>query len=581
MAGILFAAMLPAADVKVTGKEGAWELRVDGKPYFVKGGGGGADKTLLAKMGGNSFRTWGTNHAQKELEIGKENGLTVTLGYWLGHERHGFDYSDAARVKKQFDDVKKVVEQYKDHPSLLIWAFGNEMEMDCKHPVELWTHINELAKMAKAIDPHHPVMTVIAEIPNEKVKLIHQYCPDVDIIGINTYGGVHSIAERWRNAGGTKPFIVTEFGPAGHWETGRTLGMPNEPTSTEKGEWMAGAYQKAIEGERGKLCLGSYAFTWGWKMEATPTWYGMLLPDGSVLATAEAMQIAWNGPALKNHVPVIKPIKNIDAKGDNTYIVTADASDPDHDKLAWTWSLIHEGGNYDTGGEVQAMAPDFPDAIIAGQGTSVATVKLPGGGNFRLYAYVRDGKGGAAYANVPLKGDGQRVEAKIPRVALPCAVYADGAPERWFPSGYMGNTGAVKMDLACTDSPYSGDTCIRVDYNASDNWAGVMWQSPANDWGKAAGGFNLDSATMLEFWARGEKGGEKISFQIGGLDKTEFPDSDKVELKDVTLKPQWTRYRIPLDGRNLSCIKTGFQWVIAHPGKPVTFYLDDIRYTND
>ena len=47
------------------------------------------------------------------------------------------------------------------------------------------------------------------------------------------------------------------------------------------------------------------------------------------------------------------------------------------------------------------------------------------------------------------------------------------------------------------------------------------------------------------------------------------------------LKNVWTRYRIPLDGRDMQCIKTGFKWVIANPGKPITFYLDDIYYTQD
>ena len=75
--------------------------------------------------------------------------------------------------------------------------------------------------MVHQLDPNHPTMTVVAEIGGNKVRNIHKYCPDIDMIGINSYGGGPSLAERYREAGGSKPFVVTEFGPPGAWETGR------------------------------------------------------------------------------------------------------------------------------------------------------------------------------------------------------------------------------------------------------------------------------------------------------------------------------------------------------------------------
>ena len=81
--------------------------------------------------------------------------------------------------------------------------------------------------MVHEIDPKHPAMTVIAEIGDKKVQKIHQYCPDIDAIGINSYGGGPSLAARYRAAGGKKPFVVTEFGPPGTWESGRNaFGAP-------------------------------------------------------------------------------------------------------------------------------------------------------------------------------------------------------------------------------------------------------------------------------------------------------------------------------------------------------------------
>jgi hypothetical protein len=167
---------------------------------------------------------------------------------------------------------------------------------------------------------------------------------------------------------------------------------------------------------------------------------------------------------------------------------------------------------------------------------------------------------------------------------LPFAVYTEsGADSPWYASGYMGNTGAVAMDENYTVDPKNGESCIRVEYRANADWAGVVWQDPANDWGDAAGGYNLEGATALEFWARGAEGGEVVSFGFGllGAD-AKHPDSGKGELKDIRLTDEWRRYRIEIGGNvDLQRIKTGFYWVLAGQGKPLTFYIDEIRYVQD
>ena len=82
----------------------------------------------------------------------------------------------------------------------------------------VWTAINSLSVMVHQLDPAHPTMTVVAEIGGDKVKNIHALCPEIDIIGINSYGGAVSLGERYRKLGGTKPYLLTEYGPAGIWE---------------------------------------------------------------------------------------------------------------------------------------------------------------------------------------------------------------------------------------------------------------------------------------------------------------------------------------------------------------------------
>ena len=46
----------------------------------------------------------------------------------------------------------------------------------------------------------------------------------------------------------------------------------------------------------------------------------------------------------------------------------------------------------------------------------------------------------------------------------------------------------------------------------------------------------------------------------------------------MKLKQEWKRYSIDLDDKDLSRIKTPFVWTLGGRGRPVTFYLDDIRF---
>jgi len=78
--------------------------------------------------------------------------------------------------------------------------------------------------------------------------------------------------------------------------------------------------------------------------------------------------------------------------------------------------------------------------------------------------------------------------------------------------------------------------------------------------------------------ARGEVGGEIVEFKMGILRNKEFSDSASATTGKVKLTAGWQRYDIPLQGKDLKCIKTGFVWTVGGRDEPVTFYLDDIRY---
>ena len=307
---IFFAVEPPAfCEVRIVAENGRWQMLRDGQPYFIKGGGGnvGAMKSLAA-AGGNSIRLWGDYHLGEALDAAQKAGLTVTAGFWLGQVRQGFDWSDAESLAKQREHIRATVLKYKDHPALLVWALGNEMEDAQGKNGAVWTAINSLAVMVHELDPQHPTMTVIAEIGGDKVKNIHRLCPEIDIVGINSYAGAVSVGERYKKAGGTKPYILTEYGPAGVWESGKDAnGAFSEPTSTAKAAAYRASYESGVLGQPG-VCLGSYVFLWGQKQEVTSTWFSMFLGDGARLAAVDTLQEIWTGKVPANRCPEMKSL---------------------------------------------------------------------------------------------------------------------------------------------------------------------------------------------------------------------------------------------------------------------------------
>jgi hypothetical protein len=166
-------------------------------------------------------------------------------------------------------------------------------------------------------------------------------------------------------------------------------------------------------------------------------------------------------------------------------------------------------------------------------------------------------------------------------VKFPFTIYDEkgGTNNHYFPSGWMGNTKGIKMEMGCTNNPHGGKTCFRFEYSDSADWAGIVWQDLVNDWGEQPGGWNLTGAKKLTFWARGENGGEIVSFKFGilGADK-KYSDSAGGEMDEIKLTKDWQQYTLDLAGKDLTQIKTGFAWTLRGQGQPVTFYLDDIRF---
>lgn len=308
--------------VTVKKDQNGWQFYRDGKPYYVKGAGGTVRMDLAVEVGANSVRTWGIENAKEILDEAHERGLTVMLGMWMQHERHGFDYSNKTKVQKQFEHFKRVIDEFKNHPALLLWGIGNEVDLFYKN-TRVWDAIQDIAKYAHQVDPNHPTSTVTAGLDSLEVALILQKAPDIDVYCVNTYGDIDNVPTNIRKFGWTGPYMITEWGPNGHWESPNTEWKAAiEQSSGEKARIYQWRYQKFIQNYSGD-CVGSYVFLWGQKQEYTETWYGLFSKEGKQTESIDALQIAWSNSPAKSSTPHIETIFINNTKADQNIVVSS------------------------------------------------------------------------------------------------------------------------------------------------------------------------------------------------------------------------------------------------------------------
>ena len=405
-------------EVKVVAHEAGFQLLRGGQPYVVKGAGVvGVDYGTLAERGGNSVRTWGIETAARDLDEAAKNGLTVTLGLPVAAERWGMDYGDEDQVTAQRQRVREAVERFRDHPALLAWIIGNELNHGMKDG-RVYDEVNVLSKMIHELDPNHPTTTAITA-GEEPIEVVKKRAPDLDFISIQLYGAMTLLpryADEWL---ADQPFMVTEWGPLGHWEGTHTpWGAPVEMHSTEKARRYLHGYRQIIEPELarptgGGQCLGSYAFLWGQKQERTPTWYSLFSQAGESTAAVDAMQLAWSGQSPPNFAPAVGAMQldgqdahsNVTLTAGQVYRAEFTVHDPDGDPLTYRWQLKPESTATQTGGDYEAPVESIP-GLIENPDTPAPSLRAPKPGAYRLFAYAFDDKGHMAHANIPFRTTG-------------------------------------------------------------------------------------------------------------------------------------------------------------------------------
>ncbi|MBN1384576.1 MAG: discoidin domain-containing protein [Elusimicrobia bacterium] len=225
--------------VKVIGRQ----IYVDDKPFFIKGVGYQPvpigidvgypvydksdiyqrDLKLLRSIGCNTLRTWGAANNKGFLDACYNNGkdsIYVITGPYLDPKLNFAQKSDQDKVIAEW---KKFINEFKDHPAILMWQLGNEYNYWHKHNIrDYYKFLNKLAKIAYELEGenYHPFTTANGDVRNptgpvgDKRFFTDDKTMDyLDVWGANVYIGKSfgNMFEEY-SLRSEKPLWISEYG---------------------------------------------------------------------------------------------------------------------------------------------------------------------------------------------------------------------------------------------------------------------------------------------------------------------------------------------------------------------------------
>ncbi len=408
--------------VTIEEQDSNFHFMINGDIFPVKGVGldfrCGNNFTALKEAGGNAFRTWSPLDVKQELDSAQKYGFMVALGLGMDKELHGFDYNDTVAVKKQFDEIKKVVDTYKDHPNLLCWVAGNELNLllDTNGQLldvnpKVYDAACDIIDYIHTVDHNHPVTFTFAGIMKNHIDVALKHCPNVDFLSFQVYAGLGGLPNAIKGAQINKPYVITEFGPTGHWEMPYTSwGREIEEPSGIKSDGIIRRIHQGLDGDKSGLCMGGFAFLWGQKQERTPTWYGMFHESGHATSTVDELTLYWTGHYPKQRAPYVSAIQlndqiatdNIVIAPGTTCTAKVEAKHFNDLPMTYKWVIMTEVTARSSGGAHEAKPQEVAIQATQQNDGSIQFTAPTQAGEYRLFAYVYDGKK-AGGANIPFK----------------------------------------------------------------------------------------------------------------------------------------------------------------------------------
>lgn len=395
-------------------ESGRYRVAVNGTSMYIKGVGGTNRLDIASTNGANAFRTWGgtVEAVKKNVEMAKANNMYIMQGIALTKDVNAY-YDEKYKNEKR-EEVRLLAETFKECPQIFAWGIGNEVELGKANVAEMWKFIDELARIIKSIDKKHLVANVLC-IPFA-LDSVAAYAPNLDYVGINSYGSIDKLGKMIENTAYKGPFMVTEWGPSGFWEMPTTVWKaPIEQNSEEKRIVYEERYNNYILSN--PRCMGSFVFLWGQKEERTPTWFSMFVEGnvdglplkGEKTPMVEAMQRVWTGKEPTQTAPVLKKftlngreaIESVTVKHNATLKGEVFAVDKEGGKLTYVWEVLKEATELGFGGSYEPRPERVGQVALTEENNYEISIGNPG--NYRLYVYVLDNTGYVATANMPFR----------------------------------------------------------------------------------------------------------------------------------------------------------------------------------
>jgi len=299
-----------AFKVETVKDEKGWRLLVDGKDFQVKGVVWSftpigenysydlftrpedyirrtidTDMTLLKRMGATAIRCFSTIPPQWIEYIWTRYGIATIVndlfgrygvtvkGVWHPHT----DYSDPDTRAFLLAQARKTYETYKDTRGVLFFMLGNEsnyglewssnaienlpggQRMDAKARY-LYSLFGEALKLGKTLDPDHPMGLVNGDLGY--LDQIAELCPDLDILGVNTYRGRKAYNAFYASVEEVldRPLVFTEFG-ADAFNVATSLEDQYHQAEFIGAQWEE-LYGQAYGKGKSANVLGGFVFEW-------------------------------------------------------------------------------------------------------------------------------------------------------------------------------------------------------------------------------------------------------------------------------------------------------------------------------
>jgi hypothetical protein len=155
----------------------------------------------------------------------------------------------------------------------------------------------------------------------------------------------------------------------------------------------------------------------------------LFLAGGEETEAVDVLHYLWQKQWPDNRSPRITGVwldnktasQNVHLKAGETYPAKVSGEDPDHDPLQYSWEVLEESTAQSTGGDFESKPRSLPGLMTPSNAREITLQAPRKPGAYRLFAYIRDGRGHAAHGNIPfcVDPDGPHTPGKPAATASP------------------------------------------------------------------------------------------------------------------------------------------------------------------